>query len=306
MRRHHMSPSSVAACAAALSILLPATATVSARPPEQAHGARIAILASAVDASGSPVQDLKPTDLLAKVESSGATISGVSRVGAPAQIVVLVDSSSNPSRGPQKMVWNAQCVAALAEQLPTVKNFVVLGFSDHIAEIYSGPANASKIESAVKNAPRAGECALLEVMKYMGDTLMQQGNGDPTILVVVSDGVDTVSRASSKDVIRSVGMAGVPVYSLIVMDPSWSTQNLSKLNARGKLMDISKATGGTSISLNPGEVKKMAGTIGSLLDGRYMVEISGVTLKSNSESRLTLDSQRAGIQLYHADFLYNR
>lgn len=306
MRRFIHSSVRAACCAAALVSLLSSGFAASAGSPDQLRGDKIAIVTSAIDSSGNAVTDLKPVDLLARIESTGATVAGVSHVGAPSQIIVLLDTSATSARTPQKMIWNTQCVTALADQLPPATNVMVLGYSDRIAELYSGKANSAAIDRAIKTVPRAGEAALLEILKYMGDTLAQQGGGNGTIMVVVSDGVDTVSRASTKDVIRAIGLAGVPVYSLVVMDPSWNSQNQSKLNARSKLSDISKATGGTSISVNPGEVKKVAGTIGTLLDARYLVELTGVTLKSNSESRLTLDAQRAGIELYHADHVYNR
>ena len=266
---------------------------------------RIAITASAVDAAGRPVGDLTASDLKAQIESGGATITNVAHVGAPKQIIVLIDTSATWARGPQKMIWNAQCVTTLAEHLSGSSNFLVLGFNESLSEIYNGPAQAPSIAGRLKEVPRGGESALLEVLKFMGETIAQQGIGERTVLVVVSDGVDTVSRASAKDVVRALGVAGVPLYSLIVMDPSWNAQNLSKLNARAKLADISKATGGTIDTMGPGEVRDATSRIAAMLAGRYRIEIEpGMALKS--DTKLTLGARREGVAMFYADHVYRQ
>lgn len=270
-------------------------------------GPRISFFASAVDSTGHPVADLTAADLKAQIESGGVTVTSVSHVGAPKQIIVLLDQSATWARGPQKMIWNTQCVSTLAEQLAGNSNFVVLGFSDQIVELYNGPANPVAINKALEKAPRKGESALLEILKFMGQSIAQQELGERTVLVVVSDGVDTASSSSTKDVIRSLVIAGVPLYSLIVMDPAWNGSNMSKLNARPKLLDISKATGGVSQSMNPGEVRDATSKIAAMLAGRYRIEIEpGLALKSKKESKLTLDAQRVGVAVYHADYLYQQ
>lgn len=277
----------------------------SANPPALGGASRIQIAVSAVEASGQPVTNLTVSELKAKIESGGATVTGVSHLGAPKQVVVLVDTSSTWARGPQKLLWNAQCVSTLAEHIGSESNFVVLGFSDQIVELYNGPAKSAPIEKALTNLPRSGGSALMEILKYMGETIIQQRLGDRTVLVVVSDGVDSVSKSTSKDVIRTLGLAGIPLYSLIVIDPAWNAQNLAKLNARSKLLEISKATGGVSQTMSPGEVRAATSRIASMLAGRYLIQIDpGVALKSRSESRLEIDASRQGVSMFYADHVY--
>jgi hypothetical protein len=294
-----------APAAIALLVVTTIASQTGAAPP--AGPDRISVVASAVDEDGRPVENLTPKDVEVKLESNGATITSVSRVGAPKQVLVLLDTSATWARGPQKMIWNAQCVTALASQLGGASNFVVFGFSDQIAELYNGPADAKRIEKALEGVPRSGESALLEVLKHMGETIARQGLADRTVLVVVSDGIDTVSRASTKDVVRSLGAAGIPLYSLVVMDPSWNGQNMSKLNARAKLLDISKATGGLSRSMNPGEIGDAATRIASMLAGRYRIEIDpGVAYKAKDGARLSLGAVREGVEIIHADQVFAR
>ena len=288
-----------------LSILAGSARPVESATPAPAGASSIAITVSALDASGRPVPDLTVSEIKARIESGGATVTRVSHLGAPKQIIVLVDSSATWARGPQKLIWNTQCVSTLADHLAGDSNFVVLGFSDQIVQLYNGPARPPMIEAALKNISRSGESALLEILKFMGESIVQQGIGDRTVLVVVSDGVDTASKATTKDVIRTLGLAGVPLYSLIVMDPTWNAQNQSKLNAKSKLLDISKATGGVSQAMGPGEVRSATSRIAAMLAGRYRIEIDpGVALKSHSESRLEIDASREGIAMFHADRLY--
>ena len=270
-----------------------------------AGGGRIAIVASAVDAAGRPVGDLTASDLKAQIESGGATITGVSHVGAPKQVIVLVDTSATWARGPQKMIWNTQCVSTLAEHLGGSSNFLVLGFNENVFEVYNGPAQAPALEGRLKQVQHNGGAALLEVLKFMGESIAQQGIGDRTVLVVVSDGVDTLSGASTKDVVRALGVAGVPLYSLIVMDPSWNAQNLAKLNARAKLTEISKATGGTIHTMAPGEVRDATSRVAAMLAGRYRIEIDpGMAIKT--ETKLTLGARREGVAMYYADHVYRQ
>lgn len=299
----------VCACVAAamLSVAVGISSPAEATTSVAAGASRIAITVSALDAAGRPIPDLTASELKARIESGGATVTSVSHLGAPKQIVVLLDTSSTWARGPQKMIWNTQCVSTLAEHLAGDSNFVVLGFSDHIVELYNGPAKPPMIERALTNVSRSGESALMEILKYMGESIVQQRLGDRTVLVVVSDGVDTVSKSNTKDVIRTLGLAGIPLYSLIVMDPTWNAQNMSKLNAKSKLLDISKATGGVSQAMGPGEVRDATSRIAAMLAGRYLIEIDpGVAFKSKSESKLEIDASREGIAMFYADHLYQR
>ena len=218
----------IALCAVALAV----------GPPASGFGGqpgKIAVIASVVDAGGNPVKDLAPADLDAKFESGGARITNVSSVGAPTQIIVLFDMSSTNARGPQKMLWNAQCVEALAADLGSSANFLILGFSDNVTPLYEGPGDPAAIGKAIEAKGRGGAAALYEVIKFTGEQVAQQGVGDHTVLVVVSDGIDTASRAGERDVIRALGLAGMPLYTCIVMDPAWNESNFSKLNAKPAL-----------------------------------------------------------------------
>jgi len=302
-------PASVrrAAClaVAALTTASVPAGRVAAQPPSSLGASRIAVTASALDADGRPVSDLTIADVKAKLESGGATVTSVAHVGAPKQIIVLIDMSATWARGPQKLAWNSQCVATLAEHLAGDSNFVVLGYSDRMMELYNGPAKPPLIEKALTSVSRSGESALLEVLKFMGESIAQQRLGDRSVLVVVSDGVDTTSRVSTNDVIRSLGHAGVPLYSLIVLDPAWNPQSLSKLNAKSKLLDISRATGGVSQAMSPGQVRDATSRIAAMLAGRYRIEIDpGTAIKSASESKLEIDAGREGVAMYYADKVY--
>lgn len=295
---------SISAVAAAIAIAV--AVVCPARAGTAAGAGHVAVMASAVDAAGRPVGDLTASDLNAQFESGGATVTSVAHVGAPTQIIVLLDTSATNARGPQKMLWNTQCVVSLAEHLAGNTNFMVLGFSDKVSELYNGTADPKAIGKSLENVSRGGQAALFEVIKFMGETVAQQQVGDHTVLVVVSDGIDTVSKASTSDVVRALGLAGIPLYTCIVMDPSWNESNLSKLNAKTKLQDMSKSTGGMAQVMTPGETKDAAGKIASLLAGRYRIEIeAGGNVKPKGETKLTLGARRDGVSVYYADHVYN-
>lgn len=268
-------------------------------------GARVTVTASALDASGRPVADLTAADLRVQVETGTGTVARVARLGAPRDIVVLLDMSASSLRSPQKMHWNKQCVVSLAGHLAGARNFLVLGYSDRVIELYNGVADPKAVEASLETVTRQGHAAPFEVLKYLGESIAQQGGGDRTVVVAISDGVDNASRADSRDVTRALGIAGIPLYSIIVMDPAWNPESINKLNAKTKLQDIAKATGGASQVLTPGETAAATSKIASLLAGRYLIEIDpAVPLAGKAEAKLLLGANREGVEVYSPDRVY--
>jgi Ca-activated chloride channel family protein len=209
---------------------------------------------SVTDATGRAITNLKLSDFELKIDGKPADIAELSRSEAPIRLAMLFDNSSSVR------------VAREFEKDAAIKFFrQVVRPEKDLAALFSVSTTTrmeqplTKDVSSIINAieyfpPPEGATALLDgivkASNYLSET---QGR---RVLVIVSDGDDTISDASFEDAMRAAQMANIQVYVVKTTDfenfvrtkSRQGNANIRQLAAERRMGELSKQTGGSVYS----------------------------------------------------------
>ena len=216
--------------------------------------ALVPIPVSIFDAGGQALSNLKIEDFELLIDGQTAEIGEISQSGLPVRLALLFDNSSSAT------------MAREFEKKAAVRFFrKVLRPTQDLAALYS-VATVSRLEQpltkdvsqlvrAIENfSEPKGATELLdgiiEASNYLSDA---QGR---RVVVVVSDGEDTISDATLEDTVRTVQANNCQVYIVKTKDFENYKQtgaragnaNLRNLEAERRMQEIAAQTGGTVYS----------------------------------------------------------
>lgn len=214
----------------------------------------VPIPVSVLDASGRSVTNLKLENFELLIDGKPAEISEVSRSETPVRLALLFDNSSSVLQ------------AREFEKKAAVRFFKrVLRPEIDLAALYS-VSTGSRLEQpltkstdnlvqAIENFPMPqGATALLDAIikaaKYLSDS-----NGR-RVIVIVSDGEDTISDSTFEDAVRAAQSLNCQIYVVKTTDfenykrtgARGGNSNIRALAAERRMQDISAQTGGTVYS----------------------------------------------------------
>lgn len=210
----------------------------------------VPIPVSVFDPRGRAVVDLTIGDFLLKINGQNAEIGELSRAEAPVRLALLFDNSSSVT------------IAREFEKKAAIRFFkrVIRPEKDLVA-LFS-VATVSRLEqplttdiglliSAIEGfAQPEGATSLLDgiidASKYLGEASGRR------VIVIVSDGDDTISDASFEETVKALQIANVQVYVVKTTDFENSKRtggrrgsaNLRQLSAERRMQEIAKQTGG--------------------------------------------------------------
>lgn len=254
---------------AALFVLLAAAACAA-----QAAGTLTAV--TVTDTQGGAVTGL-PRD--AFVLSDGKTTQEVtSFVGAdePASVAILFDLSGSVRTGKALGRLNEaiEALARLVRAGHASNEYSVSTFSEDMTpllEAERGPERAEAALRAVFDAKVGKQSSLFDAC-WMTLDVLARGAHAKRVLVLVTDGVDTYSRAREDDVTRRLKETNVVVYSVNV-GALGQTPNLAGRDEGEKVLErLSKVSGG--LALTPRDAKGVGPAVdrvAAALRGQYVV-----------------------------------
>jgi Ca-activated chloride channel family protein len=199
----------------------------------------VPIPASVIDDSGRAVTDLQVKDFELRIDGQPKPIGDLSRAETPVRLALLFDNSYSlrtarelekqsamrffrtvmrPSD--QAAIYSVSTEPILEQPLTSDVNRLV-----HIIERYGEPEGAT---------------ALLDTIVEAADYLKPQMGRK--VIVIVSDGVDTVSNTEFNETVRRVQAADVQVYA--VQNSISENANLRDLTAERRMQEITAQTGG--------------------------------------------------------------
>jgi len=171
-------------------------------------------------------------------------------------LVVLIDCSESVLPRFQQEISDVLQLIGQSRWIADDKISLV-SFRDSVpAMICSGDFRDSPLESRLATLDAGGQTPLYDAVELAGKLL--QRRRDPAIRPVIllfSDGQDTISRTSAMDALASVLSADAPIYS-VDLDSSHLSKGTSVLRA------FSSATGGRYLRVQDGGAK----VLGALLD----------------------------------------
>jgi Ca-activated chloride channel homolog len=238
----------------------------------------VPIPVSVLDGRGLPVANLKLEDFLLQIDGKTAEIGDLSRSETPVRMAVLFDNSSSVSIA--REFEKKAAIRFFRRVIRPEKDLVAL-FSVATVSRLEQPLtkDVSMLVQAIENfAPPAGATALLdgiiEAANYMKDV---QGR---RVIVIVSDGDDTVSDASFDDALKALQVANCQVYIVKTTDFENSIRtgqrtgnaNLRQLAAERRMQEFASQTGGTVYSpIDEDELDRAFAQISAELSQQYIL-----------------------------------
>ncbi|PYS89754.1 MAG: hypothetical protein DMF64_16775 [Acidobacteria bacterium] len=199
----------------------------------------VPIPASVIDDLGRAITDLEVKDFELRVDGQPKPIGDLSRAETPVRLALLFDNSYSLRTArelekqsamrffrtvmrpaDQAAIYSVTTEPILEQPLTNDVNRLV-----HIIERYGEPEGAT---------------ALLDTIVEAADYLKPQTGRK--VIVIVSDGVDTVSNTEFNETVRRVQAADVQVYA--VQNSISENANLRDLTAERRMQEITAQTGG--------------------------------------------------------------
>ncbi len=208
----------------------------------------VTVPASVVDGLGRAVTDLRLEDFELRVDGQPRPITDLSRAEVPVNLALLFDNSQSLS------------AAREFEKQAAVKFFRSVIRPIDRAAIYSVSTDVALVQPLTNNVP-----ALVRTVQHFGkpegatrllDAIAEAANylrpySGRRVIIIVSDGEDTLSDLAFDDALRRTLAADCQVYAVqtkqieyVMLTGEQSNANLQALAAERRMQDLATHTGG--------------------------------------------------------------
>jgi Ca-activated chloride channel family protein len=197
------------------------------------------VFVTVTDEHGRPVGSLKKDNFSLKEDGRDQKIAVFQKESAlPLSIVLAIDTSLSTRRDLQLELQSARRFAAAI--LRPVDALSVYEFSEVVSEIVPFTSDMKRIDHGIDH-PRLGAATALYDALYLGSQALESRQGRK-VMVVITDGGDTVSKTDYKEALRSAQEAEAIVYSIIVVPVESSAGR--DTGGEHALIQLSSDTGG--------------------------------------------------------------
>ncbi len=226
-------------------------APIERRPPAQAgpittlklESRLVTVAVNAVDAGGSPVGGLDRGDFRLLEDGKEQKIAFFEKEsGTPLSIVLALDGSESLLRNEKLEMQAAR--KFVHTLLRPQDELDVMEFSDAVREVVSFTSDMRKIDAGLGTLVKGDATAMYDAIYLAAERLgeTKQGGGRRRVLVLITDGGDTVHGARYEQALEQAQRAGVMIYSLIVV-PIYADAGRNT-GGEHALMQLSADTGG--------------------------------------------------------------
>jgi len=199
----------------------------------------VSVFANVTDGSGAIVSDLKKEDFEIKEDGTPQKISVFDQESEiPLQIVVAIDTSGSVRKDLKVELDSAQ--KFITGLLRPVDSISLYQFDEVVSEVVPFTSSLKRVETGLRRIRVGAGTAMFDAV-YLGSKALKDREGRK-VLVVITDGGDTMSTTSFHDAVRAAQFAEAMVYSIIVVPVEASAGR----NTGGEhaLMGLSDDTGG--------------------------------------------------------------
>jgi Ca-activated chloride channel homolog len=197
------------------------------------------VFVTVTDEHGAPVAGLQKENFNLLEDGKPQTISVFDKESAmPLSIVLDIDTSLSTRKDLPLELSSARRFAHAI--LRPVDALSLYGFSEVVSEVVPFTSDLKTIDRGVDRVRPGAATALYDAL-YLGAQALEARKGRK-VLVVITDGGDTVSRVDYKQAVRSAQEAEAIVYSIIVVPIEASTGR--DIGGEHALIQISEDTGG--------------------------------------------------------------
>jgi Ca-activated chloride channel family protein len=197
------------------------------------------VFATVTNGGGAPVSSLKQEDFQVFEDGKAQQIAVFHRESElPLSIVVAIDTSLS-TRGDQKLELESARRFAHAILRP-IDGLSLFQFSEVVDQLTPFTADLHTIDRAINRVHSGAATALYDTL-YLGSDALLARRGRK-VMVVITDGGDTVSKTSYQEAVRAAQEAEVILYSIIIVP----IENSAGRDTGGEhaLIQLSRDTGG--------------------------------------------------------------
>ncbi len=197
------------------------------------------VFATVTTASGAPVSTLKQEDFHIFEDGKPQKIAVFQRESElPLSIVIAIDSSLS-TRNSQRLELDSARRFAHAILRP-IDGVSLFQFSEVVDQLTPFTSDIRVIDKGISRIHTGAATALYDTLYLASDALMDRRGRK--VMVIITDGGDTVSKSSYQDAVREAQQAEVILYSIIIV-PIESNAGRD-IGGEHALIQLSRDTGG--------------------------------------------------------------
>ncbi len=197
------------------------------------------VFVTVTDPQGAPIAYLTKEDFHLEEDGKPQKISVFSKESAlPLSIVLDIDTSLSTRKDLPFEVASARRFAHSI--LRPVDALSLYGFSEVVSEVVPFTPDLRTIDRGIERLRLGSATALYDAL-YLGSQALEPRQGRK-VMVVITDGGDTVSKVTYKDAVREAQQAEAIVYSIIVVPIESSAGR--DTGGEHALIQLSEDTGG--------------------------------------------------------------
>ena len=231
----------------------PATQTTVPHPPEKqqtlpaeepnttirVNVKLVNVFATVTTTSGAPVSTLKQDDFQIFEDGKPQKIAVFQRESElPLSIVIAIDTSLS-TRNSQKLELDSARRFAHAILRP-IDGISLFQFSEIVDQLTPFTSDIRVIDKGISRVHTGAATALYDTLYLASDALLDRRGRK--VMVIITDGGDTVSKTSYQDAVREAQQAEVILYSIIIV-PIESNAGRD-IGGEHALIQLSRDTGG--------------------------------------------------------------
>jgi Ca-activated chloride channel homolog len=197
------------------------------------------VFVTVTDAHGAPVTTLQKENFLLKEDGKDQKIAIFSRESAlPLSIVLAVDTSLSTRKDlPLELTSAHKFVHSIVRPQD---GLAVYKFSEEVSELVPFTSDLKRIDAGIDRVRNGSATALYDAV-FLGSNALSRRQGRK-VMVVITDGGDTMSQVNYKEALRAAQEAEAIIYSIIIVPIEASAGR--DTGGEHALITISSDTGG--------------------------------------------------------------
>src|ERR1700722_14538356 len=197
------------------------------------------VFVTVTDAHGAPVPNLQKENFVLKEDGKEQKIAIFDKESAlPLSIVLAVDTSLSTRKDlPLELISARKFAHAIVRPQD---GLAVYKFSEEVNEVVPFTSDLKRIDAGIDRVHNGSATALYDAV-YLGSNALSRRQGRK-VMVVITDGGDTVSQVDYKAALRAAQEAEAIIYSIIIVPIEASAGR--DTGGEHALVQISSDTGG--------------------------------------------------------------
>jgi len=160
-------------------------------------------------------------------EVKGLSVERVASITEPIGVVLAIDTSGSMK---EKPIEDARDAASLfMDEMRRIDEFAIVGFDDAITIYSTFTSNRQKLKDSIARISARGETSLFDGIIIAADQFKKREDIKHRYLIVLSDGMDTVSKLTAQDAIAKAQQEQIIIYAIALMSYDFNPVNIDNI-----------------------------------------------------------------------------